>query len=151
MATCRWSRRETFAECLRRRSAPGWRCWRSSPPSRRLWPGAGDAGRILDRIVEFKDANESERAITLCNAGCYAADAQKFFRWAAALKNDNAQKEYYLTDVPALRASTTACECAVAVPTKSQVMGVNSRAELAEAEAEMQERLRARRWRRASP
>src|SRR4029077_10149832 len=54
---------------------------------------------FLNRIVEYKDASESERGITLCNAGCYAADAKKFFHWAGALTNDNAQKEYYLTDV----------------------------------------------------
>src|ERR1700744_147669 len=57
---------------------------------------------FLNRIVEYKDASEPERGITLCNGGCYAADAGKFFRWAAALKNDNAQAEYYLTDVPSL-------------------------------------------------
>ncbi len=51
-----------------------------------------DADGLLDRIVEFKDASESERQTDLCNAGCYAADAQKFFRWAAKLENDNAQK-----------------------------------------------------------
>ena len=98
---------------------------------------------FLNRIVEYKDASEPERAITLCNAGCYAADAQKFFRWAAALKNDNAQKEYYLTDVPAC-ARTDGVKCAIAVADEVSVTGVNSRAELAEAEAKFQPRLRAR-------
>jgi bifunctional UDP-N-acetylglucosamine pyrophosphorylase/glucosamine-1-phosphate N-acetyltransferase len=99
------------------------------------------ADGFLDRIVEFKDAGEAERRVTLCNGGCYAADAQTFFRWAAALKNDNAQKEYYLTDVPAL-AKAEGVACAIAYADETAVMGVNSRAELAEAESRMQDRLR---------
>ena len=98
---------------------------------------------MLDRIVEFKDANAQQRAINLCNAGCYAAEAQNFFRWAAALKNENAQKEYYLTDVPML-ARSEGVECAIAVTDEISVTGVNSRAELAEAEAKFQSRVRAR-------
>jgi bifunctional UDP-N-acetylglucosamine pyrophosphorylase/glucosamine-1-phosphate N-acetyltransferase len=95
----------------------------------------------LDRIVEFKDASEAERRIRLCNGGCYAADAQKFFHWASALKNDNAQKEYYLTDVPAI-AKSEGIKCALATADEISVMGVNSRAELADAEQKMQTRLR---------
>ena len=100
-------------------------------------------GGFLDRIVEYKDATEGERAVGLCNAGCYAADAQSFFRWAAALKNDNAQKEYYLTDVPVL-AAAEGVNCAIAVTDEISVTGVNSRAELAEAEMKFQNRIRAR-------
>ena len=96
---------------------------------------------FLNRIVEYKDASESERHITLCNGGCYAADAAGFFRWASALRNDNAQKEYYLTDVPAL-ARADGVKCAMAFADEVSVMGVNSRAELADAEARMQARLR---------
>ncbi len=98
---------------------------------------------FLNRIVEYKDASESERAITLCNGGCYAADAQRFFLWASRLTNDNAQKEYYLTDVPQV-AKGAGVKCALAFAAEEDVMGVNSRAELAEAEKVMQERLRRR-------
>ena len=101
------------------------------------------ADGLLDRIVEFKDASENERAVTLCNAGIVAADAQSFFRWAGALKNNNAQGEYYLTDVPAI-AKEQKTGCAVALADETEVMGVNSRAELAMAEAAMQARLRSR-------
>src|SRR5579864_8870804 len=59
-----------------------------------------DASGALDRIVEFKDASEAERKTDLCNAGVLAADARKFFAWAAKLDNKNAQGEFYLTDVP---------------------------------------------------
>src|SRR3569623_1284075 len=61
---------------------------------------AGAYGRVLltpdgflNRIVEYKDASESERGVALCNGGCYAARAPEFFRWAASLKNNNAQGE----------------------------------------------------------
>ena len=101
------------------------------------------ADGLLDRIVEFKDASPAERAIDLCNAGVLAADAKKLFAWAAGLKNDNAQKEYYLTDVPAL-AKAEGVRCTVAVISEEEAMGVNSRAELAVAEAAMQQRLRLR-------
>ncbi len=111
---------------------------------------AGVYGRVLltpdgflNRIVEFKDASESERGVTLCNAGCYAADAESFFRWAAGLKNQNAQAEYYLTDVPAL-ARLDGVKCGIAVTDEVSVTGVNSRAELAQAESLFQQRARAR-------
>jgi bifunctional UDP-N-acetylglucosamine pyrophosphorylase/glucosamine-1-phosphate N-acetyltransferase len=102
-----------------------------------------DVNGYLDRIVEFKDANARERAVTLCNAGILSADAKSFFRWAGRLENNNAQKEYYLTDVPAL-AKAEGVRCGVAEADHTEMMGVNSRAELAAAEAAMQSRLRAR-------
>lgn len=96
----------------------------------------------LDRIVEYKDATAAERAITLCNAGCFVADARRFFGWAAQLKNDNAQGEYYLTDVPAL-AKAEGIRCAITITDEVSVTGVNSRAELAAAERLFQDRKRA--------
>ncbi len=96
----------------------------------------------LDRIVEFKDASEAERKTDLCNAGVLAADARKFFAWAGNLDNKNAQGEFYLTDVPAL-AKRDGAACAVATVSEDDALGVNSRAELAEAERRMQNRLRA--------
>src|SRR5579885_508381 len=85
-----------------------------------------DNDGLLDRIVEYRDANEAERMVDLCNAGIMAADAQSLFRWARRLKNDNAQHEYYLTDVP-LMAKADGVRCAI----------VTAR------EEEMQKRLRA--------
>jgi bifunctional UDP-N-acetylglucosamine pyrophosphorylase / glucosamine-1-phosphate N-acetyltransferase len=96
---------------------------------------------LLDRIVEYKDASAEECAIDLCNAGIMAADAKSFFRWAARLENKNAQREYYLTDIPSL-AKADGVGCAVASVGEEDVMGVNSRGELANAEAAMQRRLR---------
>lgn len=97
----------------------------------------------LNKIVEYKDATPSERSVTLCNGGCYAVDARKFFHWAHHLKNDNAQQEYYLTDVPLL-ARADGVACAVALSDEVSVLGVNSRAELAQAESKFQARARAR-------
>jgi bifunctional UDP-N-acetylglucosamine pyrophosphorylase/glucosamine-1-phosphate N-acetyltransferase len=101
---------------------------------------AGKDG-LLDRIVEYRDTNDEEKKVDLCNAGIMAADAMSFFRWAAKLDNDNAQKEYYLTDVPKF-AKADGQGCAIAVADEGEMMGVNSRVELAEAEAAMQARLR---------
>jgi bifunctional UDP-N-acetylglucosamine pyrophosphorylase/glucosamine-1-phosphate N-acetyltransferase len=135
---------ETVAECLKAQARTGLAllAFEAADPA--------SYGRVLlkpdgflNKIVEFKDAAPSERAVTLCNAGCYAADAHNFFRWAGALKNDNAQKEYYLTDVPVL-ARADGVECAIAVTDEVSVTGVNSRAELAEAENKFQQRMRAR-------
>jgi bifunctional UDP-N-acetylglucosamine pyrophosphorylase/glucosamine-1-phosphate N-acetyltransferase len=97
----------------------------------------------LDRIVEHKDASDAVRSVGLCNAGTVIADAQKFFGWAAKLENVNRQDEYYLTDVPTI-ARREGVRCAVVEADPIEVMGINNRAELANAEAEMQKRLRAR-------
>lgn len=100
------------------------------------------AGDALDRIVEFKDASEEERAITLCNSGILAADKTTLFRLLDEVGNDNAAGEYYLPDIVALaRAeglSATAVTC-----DEAETLGVNSRAELAGAEAAFQARARA--------
>jgi bifunctional UDP-N-acetylglucosamine pyrophosphorylase/glucosamine-1-phosphate N-acetyltransferase len=102
-----------------------------------------DRDGMLSRIVEYKDANAEERKVDLCNAGIMAADAKEFFRWAGQLKNDNVQKEYYLTDIPPF-AKADRVACAVVEADEAEMMGVNSRAELASAEHAMQERLRAK-------
>jgi bifunctional UDP-N-acetylglucosamine pyrophosphorylase / glucosamine-1-phosphate N-acetyltransferase len=98
---------------------------------------------LLYRIVEYKDANVEQRAVTLCNAGIMAAEAKSFFRWAAKLENNNAQGEFYLTDVPGF-AKSEGVECTVVEAEEREMMGVNSRAELAACEAVMQQRLRAK-------
>jgi bifunctional UDP-N-acetylglucosamine pyrophosphorylase/glucosamine-1-phosphate N-acetyltransferase len=98
---------------------------------------------LLDRIVEYRDATDDEKQVDLCNAGIMAADAKSFFRWAGSLKNDNAQQEYYLTDIPAI-AEGEHVGCSIVTVDESETMGVNSRAELAVAESAMQQQLRAR-------
>ena len=96
----------------------------------------------VERIVEERDASEAERTITLCNSGLMSGDAKTLFALASRLKNDNAKREYYLTDVVALgRASGVATN--VVVGDEAETLGVNSRAELAQAEAVFQNRARA--------
>jgi bifunctional UDP-N-acetylglucosamine pyrophosphorylase/glucosamine-1-phosphate N-acetyltransferase len=105
---------------------------------------ADDAGSIL-KMVEFKDADEGERACHLCNSGLLAARAEDLFGLLARVGNDNAQGEYYLPDIVNI-AITDGRPCAVIVAgSADEVAGINSRAELAVAEARWQaaRRLRA--------
>jgi len=102
-----------------------------------------DADGTLHSIVEFRDANEAQRAIGLCNAGIMAIDGKRLFDLLDAVGNDNAKGEYYLTDIVAV-ARGKGWGCAVVeTDDPAEVMGVNSRADLARAEAAMQDRLRA--------
>ena len=95
----------------------------------------------LDRIVEFKDASEDERAVTLCNAGLMAAPAALLREHLPKLSNDNAQGEYYLTDLPAM-AKAAGGRCAIVRAGIDETSGVNRRSELAAAEAVFQDRRR---------
>ncbi len=95
----------------------------------------------LDRIVEQADAGAAEQAVTLCNAGALAADATQLFELVAQLRPDNAQGEYYLTDVVGL-ARAAGARIAVVEADAEEVLGVNSRLDLARVEAAAQRRLR---------
>ncbi|WP_299725101.1 bifunctional UDP-N-acetylglucosamine diphosphorylase/glucosamine-1-phosphate N-acetyltransferase GlmU [uncultured Tateyamaria sp.] len=99
-------------------------------------------GEQLQRIVEFKDASEAERAITLCNSGVLAAPAPLLFDLIAEVQPDNAQGEYYLTDLPRL-ARARGLDVAVVRCAQDETLGINSRAELAGAEAQFQAAARA--------
>ncbi|CAH0170452.1 bifunctional UDP-N-acetylglucosamine diphosphorylase/glucosamine-1-phosphate N-acetyltransferase GlmU [Roseomonas sp. CECT 9278] len=100
------------------------------------------ADGMVERIVEWADATEAERAIGLCNAGVVCAAAADMARWLAAVRPDNAKGEYYLTDVIALARAEGKRVRAVEAP-EAELRGINSRAELAAAEATLQARLRA--------
>ncbi|MEP2889135.1 bifunctional UDP-N-acetylglucosamine diphosphorylase/glucosamine-1-phosphate N-acetyltransferase GlmU [Tateyamaria sp.] len=99
-------------------------------------------GDQLQRIVEFKDATEAERAITLCNSGVLAAPAPLLFELIAEVGKDNAQGEYYLTDLPAL-ARARGLDVSVVRCDEAETLGINSRAQLASAEAQFQATARA--------
>ena len=96
---------------------------------------------MVERIVEWADADAADRAIDLCNAGVVCAASADLFRWLSAVKNDNAKGEYYLTDVVALARAEGLRVRAIEAP-EAELRGINSRAELAAAEAELQSRLR---------
>ncbi|WP_135080516.1 bifunctional UDP-N-acetylglucosamine diphosphorylase/glucosamine-1-phosphate N-acetyltransferase GlmU [Terasakiella sp. SH-1] len=100
-----------------------------------------DESNALQAIVEFKDANEEERAIPLCNSGVMCVNGQKLFSLLDRITNDNAAGEYYLTDIVAL-AREDNLNCAVVEGNEDELLGVNSRVELARAEALIQDQLR---------
>ncbi len=96
----------------------------------------------LARITEYKDATDAERTVDLCNSGMMVLDATKARRWLASLKNTNAAGEYYLTDLVAL-ARADGLKVAVVEANEDDVMGINSRTDLAHAEAVLQKKWRA--------
>jgi len=100
-----------------------------------------DDDGALVRNVEAKDATPEEAAIRLCNSGVMAADAQTLFRLLPQVGSNNAKNEIYLTDVIALAVGEGLKAAAVAGDA-AEVLGVNSQAELAEAEAAFQTRAR---------
>jgi bifunctional UDP-N-acetylglucosamine pyrophosphorylase/glucosamine-1-phosphate N-acetyltransferase len=116
--------------------------FRAADPSGygRLIQGADGA---LEAIVEHKDATEAQRAIDLCNSGVMAVDGALLFPLLERVGNDNAKGEYYLTDIVAL-ARAEGRTCAIVEGAEEEMLGVNSRVELAGAEAIAQDRLRRR-------
>ena len=98
-------------------------------------------GQVL-RIVEFADASPAERAIDVCNAGVLLGNGPVLFSLIERLGTDNAKGEYYLTDLFAL-ANAAGHRTGVGEADPAEVLGINSRAELAGAEAILQNRLRA--------
>ncbi|MBI1262529.1 MAG: bifunctional UDP-N-acetylglucosamine diphosphorylase/glucosamine-1-phosphate N-acetyltransferase GlmU [Rhizobiales bacterium] len=100
-----------------------------------------DDKEALQAIVEFKDATPEQVAITLCNGGAMAVRRADLFRLLGKLTNKNAAEEYYLTDIVGL-ARAEGLSCTVITADEADVQGVNSRADLAVVEAEMQKRLR---------
>lgn len=102
-----------------------------------------DAEGRLIRIVEDRDASAAEKSVDLCNSGVMAVDGTRLFDLVGRVGNDNAKGEYYLTDIVAL-ARSEGRECAVIEAPAEELMGIDSRAGLAQAEAVFQARMRAR-------
>ena len=98
---------------------------------------AHDDGRIA-KMVEHKDATDEERACRLCNSGLMAARAADMFDLLSRVGNDNAQGEYYLVDVVNVANADGRHSAVVVTDDPDEVAGINSRAELARAEAQWQ-------------
>ncbi|MGV8986272.1 MAG: bifunctional UDP-N-acetylglucosamine diphosphorylase/glucosamine-1-phosphate N-acetyltransferase GlmU [Cypionkella sp.] len=98
-------------------------------------------GDQLLRIVEYKDASEAELAVSLCNSGVVCAEAATLFRLVAQVGNQNASNEYYLTDIVELARAEGLSVGYVTCP-EAETLGINTRAQLAEAEAAFQTRAR---------
>ncbi len=99
-----------------------------------------EGGRI-SRIVEEKDATPEEREITDINSGIYCVAAEFLSRALAGLKNDNAQGEYYLTDIVKIAADENRLCLAYQTNDQDEVMGVNDRVQLATAATILQKRI----------
>ncbi len=95
-----------------------------------------DNGQIT-KMVEYKDATEDEREWTICNSGLMAVKAADLFALLARVTDDNAANEFYLVDIVNL-AIADGRTCSVVMTDQFDVQGINSRAELAEAEAQWQ-------------
>nr|WP_137677901.1 bifunctional UDP-N-acetylglucosamine diphosphorylase/glucosamine-1-phosphate N-acetyltransferase GlmU [Parerythrobacter lutipelagi] len=102
---------------------------------------ADGAGRI-SKMVEFKDADAAERACGLCNSGLMAAKAADLWALLDRVGNDNAQGEYYLPDIVNIAISDGRVCAAVTTDDPNEVSGINSRGELANAEAQWQQEQR---------
>ena len=108
----------------------------------------GRYGRLLIKdsnllaIREFDVATEAERAITLCNSGVVCAEASLLLSLVAEVKDDNPKKEFYLTDIVEI-ARARGLSAGVVLCDEAETLGVNTRAQLAEAETAFQTRARA--------
>ncbi|MEM9582523.1 MAG: bifunctional UDP-N-acetylglucosamine diphosphorylase/glucosamine-1-phosphate N-acetyltransferase GlmU [Pseudomonadota bacterium] len=98
-------------------------------------------GTQLERIVEAKDASPAELKITLCNSGVISAPAGLLFDLLAQVGNNNASGEYYLTDIIGL-ATDRGLRAEVFTCPEAETLGINSRAQLSEAEAIFQRKAR---------
>ena len=102
---------------------------------------AHDDGRIV-MMVEYKDADDEQRACRLCNSGLMAVKSADLFELLGKVGNDNTQGEYYLVDIVNI-ATLEGRPCAVIITDDpDEVGGINSRGELAEAEARWQRKRR---------
>jgi len=96
-----------------------------------------DAEGNFVEIVEEKDADETQKAITEINTGCYAFDSQLLLKALGDLRTENAQAEYYLTDCPAILKDQGHPVVASCVFDIQEALGVNTQEQLAEAAAAM--------------
>ncbi len=102
-----------------------------------------DADGTVRKMVEHKDASPEERSVNLCNSGVIVAHSRDMWRLLGKVDDNNAAKEFYLPDV-ATHAIAEGARVVVVEAAEAEVMGINSRAELAEAEARWQQRRRRR-------
>jgi bifunctional UDP-N-acetylglucosamine pyrophosphorylase/glucosamine-1-phosphate N-acetyltransferase len=110
----------------------------------RVLRGQGAAGKV-QRVVEEKDALPRQRGIKEVNTGIYCVEAPFLFQAISALRADNAQKEYYLPDIIEAALRKKKKVATVTAPDAVEVMGINTRAELAQAEDIVADRVR-RHW-----
>lgn len=96
----------------------------------------------LSRIVEDKDATAKERENNRVNIGAFCLDGSRLGSWLRRVENQNAQGEFYITDIPAIAAREGAATRVFLCEDENEVQGCNARADLAKLEATLQQRLR---------
>ncbi|MEX2615876.1 MAG: bifunctional UDP-N-acetylglucosamine diphosphorylase/glucosamine-1-phosphate N-acetyltransferase GlmU [Alphaproteobacteria bacterium] len=99
-------------------------------------------GQLLERIVEFREADDTEKAVGLCNSGVLAVDAARLFPLIDQVRDNNEKGEFYLTDIVALARRENAT-CTVVEAEADELQGINSRSDLAVAEGYWQQLRRA--------
>lgn len=136
-------RRETYEALLREHRAGGAVCTFLTGTCRETLPYGrilrDENGRFL-RVVEDKDCTPEQRKIRELNAGVYAFDCKELLACLALLKNENAQKEYYLTDVPELMRQRGGKIGVCCVELNDQIIGVNTAEQLMEVERYLRQR-----------
>ena len=95
----------------------------------------------ISHIVEHKDASEDELALTEINTGVILCPSESLKNWLASLSNDNSQGEYYLTDIIAMAVADGVKVHGIKADSSVEVMGINDKKQLAEAERALQARL----------
>jgi len=99
-----------------------------------------NASGQVTRIVEHKDATDDERRVNEINTGLIAFEARALRRYLGSLKNNNAQREYYLTDVIGAAVADRVAVDGIVADSATEVLGINDRAQLATAERALQRR-----------
>jgi bifunctional UDP-N-acetylglucosamine pyrophosphorylase/glucosamine-1-phosphate N-acetyltransferase len=137
---------ETLRRLLERRRAPD----KPAVVVLGMRTDGGEYGRLivdakgnLEAIIEHREANAEQRRAALCNSGVMAVDGKHIWALLDAVGNKNSKGEYYLTDIVAIARARGLTAAAVEAP-KNELLGINSRAELAAAEAATQAKLRER-------
>lgn len=97
---------------------------------------------LLERIVEHKDASAAEKKIDIVNTGAFCVDGAQLEKWLSKVNNKNAQKEYYITDLPAIAAKDGAATAVAISDDPAQMQGCNSHVNLVALEEIAQNRLR---------
>lgn len=100
-----------------------------------------NSDRLLEEIVEYREATDAQRRVTLCNSGVLAVNGALLRLLLESVTNQNSKQEYYLTDIIGIARKNNHI-CAFVEGHEQEVLGVNSRAQLAEAEAIVQQQLR---------
>ena len=96
----------------------------------------------LAKIIEDRDCNADEKSINLCNLGAFCIDGARLPEWLSKLKTDNAQAEYYLTDLVEIAAHDDLEAHVHVTRDHAEIHGVNDRIDLAKLERTLQNRLR---------